>query len=53
MNIEKQLSEIGEYFKKKVIDGDYEYLGCTEHVAKIRIDGKYHFLLWIANEIKI
>lgn len=53
MNIEEKLKEVGKYFKDKVIAGDYEFLECTEYVAKIRIDGKYKFMLWIANEIKI
>lgn len=52
MNIEEKLKEVGKYFKDKVIAGDYEFLECSEFTAKIRIDGKYNFLLWITNEIE-
>lgn len=50
MNIEDKLEEIGQYFTQKVIDGDYELLGCSEQIADIIIDGKYDFMLWIGNE---
>ena len=52
MNIEEKLNEIGKYFRNKVIAGDYEFLSCDEHLAYIRIDGKYDFMLWIHNSIE-
>lgn len=51
INIEDKLEEIGEYFTNKVIDGDYELLGCNEHIAEIVINGKYNFMLWIGSEL--
>lgn len=52
MNIENHLKEIGNYFKAKVLAGDFEFIKCSIHTAEIKIDNKYTFELWIANEPK-
>lgn len=52
MNIENKLKEIGEYFCNKIIEGEYKFITCSEHTAKILIDEKYNFELWIANTPK-
>jgi len=52
MEIELKLKEIEKYFKDKVFKGDYEFLSCDQYTAKILIDKKYKFQLWIANNPK-
>lgn len=47
--IQQYLTEIGEYFKSKLIAGEFEFVSCNEYVAKIKIDG-HPFLIWIANK---
>jgi hypothetical protein len=47
--IEDKIKEIATYFKGKLLKGDYEFLSCDKHTAKIRIDGKYDMEIWIAN----
>ena len=47
--IEEKIKEVENYFIDKVVNGDYEFIGCNEHVAEIVIDKKYLFELWIAN----
>ncbi len=49
-NIDDLLKKVAEYFKQKLLTGDYEFVKCGEHVAEIRIDKKYTFKLWIAND---
>ncbi len=47
--IEQSISEVANYFKTKVVAGDYEFVSCDENKATVRIDGKYEFFLWIGN----
>ena len=50
MNIQNKINEIAEYFKKKVIDGDYELQEMfTETTIKIIIDEKYIFKVYEIN----
>lgn len=46
--MEDKLRDIGTYIVQKITDGQYEFISCNEHVAKISIEG-IEFLLWIAN----
>jgi len=52
MNIEESIKEISNYFKQKVFDGEFEFIKCDIHTAKIKVDDKYVFTIWIANEPK-
>lgn len=52
MNIENELNEIADYFKEKIISGEFTFKKCDEHKATILIDEKYELGLWIANEPK-
>jgi len=52
MNIEQTLNDVENYFKQKIIDGDFEFKKCGEHTATVLIDEKYEFQLWISNEPK-
>lgn len=51
MNIEKTLTELGDYFKQKLINGEFEFISCNEYTAKIIIDDK-KLAVWIAGEVK-
>jgi hypothetical protein len=46
---EELLKELGEYFRQKVLTGDYVFISCSEYTASIMIDDKYEFQMWIAN----
>lgn len=52
MNIEQTLIDTGNYFKDKIIKGEFEFKKCEDHTATVLIDNKYVFELWIANEPK-
>jgi len=49
MNIDDKLKEVGNYFKAKLLEGDYEFIKCSDYTAEILIDKKYKFEVWIAN----
>ena len=46
MNLEKALNEIRSYLAGKLLNGDYEFISCTEHTCLIKIDG-YELYVWI------
>lgn len=48
MDLEIRLQEIGEYLKEKVTSGDFDFIDCDEHTARIKIEGKV-LEVWIAN----
>lgn len=50
--INKKLKEVSDYFKQKIIAGDFEFKSCCGRTATIIIDGKHEFTLWIANDQK-
>ena len=52
MEIEKKINEISDYFKNKILAGDFDFIKCDECTARILIDNKYKFELWIANTPK-
>ena len=47
MDIKENLKEIGEYFKNKLIEGDYQFNKSDKHLATITMDGEFEFSLWI------
>jgi len=49
MNLKKTLNEINDYFANKLLNGDYKFISCDEHTAKLIFDDKYNFEVWIAN----
>lgn len=53
MKIEDLLDSTGNYFKKALLTGDYEFVKCGDCTAEILIDGKYTFNVWIANQPKL
>lgn len=53
MKIENLIEETANYFRQKILTGDYEFIMCGEHTAKIVVDKKYTFLMWIVNSPKL
>jgi hypothetical protein len=47
--MQAMLTEISNYFKAKLLTGDYKFISCDEHTADIVIDGVYKFEVWITN----
>lgn len=47
MKIEENIKIIGDYFKDKVVKGEYEITKWSDTTVDIIIDGKYNFSLWI------
>ena len=52
MNIESTLKDVANYFKSKIIKGEFTLTECAKSTCTILIDGKYIFELWIANDPK-
>ena len=46
------LEEIGDYYKEKLINGDYEFVSASEHTATLKFDREITFKVWIANDPK-
>ena len=53
MNIDDLLNDVGIYFKNKILTGDYKFIECSDHTAKIIVDEKYSFEMWIGNTPKV
>jgi hypothetical protein len=47
--MKNKIKEVQDYFKNKIVAGDYEVIETTEHFAVIEIDSEYIFCLWLAN----
>ena len=52
MDIEEALKDVSNYFKQKIISGDFKFKSCRDCIATVVIDDKYTFELWIANNPK-
>lgn len=52
MDVEKTMHELAQYFKGKMIEGDYMFVKCDEYTAEVLVDGKYPVKLWISNNPK-
>ena len=50
MNSHKKVEDIADYFKKQIVDGNYEILEVKSHFTEIRIDEDFEFNLWTAND---
>lgn len=46
--LEKSLTDIGNYIKDNLVNGDYEFVSADIHTAKILIQ-EHKFLIWITN----
>lgn len=47
-NIHEKLKEVKEYFKKKILNGDFTVINDGEYFIIIEVDG-YRFSIWVAN----
>lgn len=48
--MKNKIKEVHDYFKNKVISGDYEVINNKYHTMQILIDSEYPFSLWMANK---
>jgi len=48
-NLNGKFKELHDYFRDKIVKGQYEIVKRDPHTYKVDIDG-YTFVLWIANE---
>ena len=44
-----QIKQVQEYFKNKIIEGDFEIVNIGSHDMTIIVDEEYVFSMWIAN----
>ncbi|NMA74467.1 MAG: hypothetical protein GX963_09980 [Bacteroidales bacterium] len=49
--MEKTIKKVQDYFKNKIVSGDYRVVNKTKYAALLLIDNKYHFVIWIANGV--
>lgn len=47
--MENKIIEIQEYFKNKIVSGDYEIKTIKSHTVIVTVDGIYDFHLWMGN----
>ena len=49
-NLDEKIKEIQDYFRKKIVDGDYEMMIKPDaYSCVILVDGKYEFAIWLSN----
>lgn len=49
MDIESKIKEVHDYFKNKIVSGDFTEKNIDSYRMSILVDGKYPFTVWIAN----
>lgn len=47
-----QIEKVKNYFKNKLLAGDFEIIEVSEHYCTILIDKEYPFNIWIGNMVK-
>lgn len=47
--MEKEIKKVEDYFKNKLLSGDFEVSETKEHTVKLIIDSKYVFTIWTGN----
>ena len=47
--MESKINEVQDYFKNKILAGDFETIEIGEYVFQIKVDEKYQFSIWIGN----
>jgi len=50
-DLKKQIKEVQDYFKNKIIDGEYKVTKVDDYSIQITIDGEYKFCLWTSNGV--
>jgi len=51
-NLEKKIEDIQNYFKGKILSGDFEEVQSTRHEWWIKVDNKFDFIFWVANGVE-
>lgn len=44
-----KISEVQDYFKNKIINGDYEVVSFEPNYVKVQIDSQFDFIIWTGN----
>ena len=47
--MEKKIKEIQDYFRAKMLSGDFKITSIDEHTLDLIIDEKYKFVIWVSN----
>ena len=50
MKIETMIGKLNTYFIDKIISNDFQLITADKFTAHIKVDEKYSFVIWIANE---
>lgn len=48
-DLKKQIKEVQDYFKNKIVNGEYKVTAADDYSLQITIDGEYKFCLWTSN----
>jgi len=51
MDIQKKINEIGDYFKKQIITGNYEFIKPGLNFATIKVDETFELKIWTGGEM--
>ena len=49
--MENKIKEVQEYFRNKIVNGEYEILEMDQYIACILIEDKYKFGIWHAGGV--
>lgn len=52
MRLKEKIEEVNNLIKEYIINGEFEFITCNEHTAKIKIENEFFIELWIANDPK-
>lgn len=47
--MKKKIEEVQEYFKNKILAGEYEAVGLTDYVINLKVDDLFIFSFWSCN----
>jgi len=50
--MEAKIKEVQDYFKSKLVNGDYTPIEFTPNYVRVIVDGKFNFIIWIGNSAK-
>ena len=49
--LKNQIKEVQDYFKNKIIDGEYKINKVDDYSLQVTVDEEYEFSLWTANGV--
>ena len=47
--MEEKIKAVQDYFKAKILNGDFEVKSVDTHYFELQIDAKYDFIIWAGN----